>query len=53
MLVHVVDARYVLDYVIWVKFNDGAEGEVDFAGELEGEMFEPLKDVEEFKTFGG
>jgi hypothetical protein len=51
MFLHVVKARHVREYVIWVKFNDGVEGKVNFAGELEGEVFEPLKNVEEFRKF--
>ncbi len=43
----VVDARYVRDYVIWVKFEDGSEGEVD----LSGPVFEPLKDISFFRNF--
>ena len=38
------------DYVIWVKFNDGINGEVDLSNELEGEVFGPLKDIALFKT---
>jgi hypothetical protein len=37
--------KYRHDYVIWLRFNDGAEGEVDLANELEGEVFGPLKDT--------
>jgi hypothetical protein len=51
MIFHVREARYVRDYVIWVRFNDGAEGEVDLSGELEGEVFEPLRDLKAFKSF--
>lgn len=47
----VVDARYVRGYVIWVKFEDGTEGEVDLAGELWGPVFEPLKDPARFRNF--
>jgi hypothetical protein len=36
---------------IHLKFNDGAEGFVDLAEELYGEMFAPLKDVAKFKAF--
>ena len=39
------------DYVIWLRFNDGAEGMVDLKDELHGEVFEPLKQVERFKSF--
>jgi len=51
MIMHVKEAKYLHDYVIWVRFSDGAEGEVDLAGELEGEVFGPLRDLKEFKSF--
>jgi hypothetical protein len=34
-----------------LRFADGVEGEVDLSRELEGEVFEPLKDEEYFKSF--
>ena len=51
MILHVTEARYLHDYVIWLRFNNGAEGEIDLADELEGEVFGPLKDLEKFKSF--
>ena len=51
MLLHVTEARYLHDYVIWLRFNNGTEGEVDLEPELEGEVFGSLKDVEQFKKF--
>ena len=51
MILHVVEARYERDYVIRLKFNDGAEGFVDLGEELHGAMFAPLKDVAKFKAF--
>ncbi len=51
MFLHVVDAIYVDEYVIHVRFNDGSEGDVDLATELDGEVFGPLKDLERFKAF--
>lgn len=51
MFLHVREARYEGDYRIWLRFNDGAEGIVDLRDQLEGEMFEPLRDPEKFKTF--
>lgn len=51
MILHVVDAHYEHDYTLWVRFNDGAEGLVDLADELHGEMFEPLRDQARFKAF--
>ncbi|MBI3616745.1 MAG: DUF2442 domain-containing protein [Candidatus Omnitrophica bacterium] len=50
MILHVVDAKYMRDYVIWARFNDGIDGEVDLSAELEGEVFGPLKDQKLFKT---
>jgi len=44
MILRVTDARWIRDFVVWVRFNDGSEGEVDLAGELEGPVFEPLRD---------
>ena len=34
-----------------VKFSDGTEGRIDLERELEGPIFEPLKDPEYFKQF--
>ncbi len=51
MFLHVKDAKYLRDYVIWVRFNDGTEGEIDLSSELSGPVFEPLKKVEFFKRF--
>ena len=51
MFVHVVEARYVRDYTVWLRFNDGTSGEVDLSAELDGPVFEPLCDVETFKRF--
>lgn len=51
MILHVKEAKYLNDYVLWLKFNDGAEGVVDLKDELYGEVFEPLKDIERFKSF--
>ena len=48
---HVVEARYVKDHVVWLRFQDGTTGEVDLAPELEGPIFEPLRDPELFKQF--
>jgi hypothetical protein len=48
-LVDVVAVRHVRDYVVWLKFENGSEGEVDLRGSLRGPVFEPLHDVEYFK----
>ena len=47
----VVEARHAGGYKIWLRFDDGVEGEADFSGELWGPVFEPLKEVEYFKRF--
>ena len=49
-MVRVTDARYLRDYVIWVRFADGVEGEVDLRAELHGEVFRPLKDKKLFRA---
>jgi hypothetical protein len=51
MILHVIEAKYVRDYVIWLRFNDGAEGEIDLERELEGEVFGPLRDKQLFRKF--
>ncbi len=51
MILHVEDARYVRDFIVWLRFNDGAEGEVDLKDELFGEVFESLQDVTQFRQF--
>lgn len=51
MILHVKEAKYLHDYVIWLRFNDGTEGEVDLSDELDGEVFVPLKDINNFKSF--
>ena len=51
MFIHVTQARYLTGYKVWVAFNDGAEGEIDLSGELEGEIFRPLNDRSFFRSF--
>ena len=48
---HVLEARYVAGYTIWLRFRDGTAGEVDLASALTGPVFEPLKDVAFFRQF--
>lgn len=40
----VIEARYVKGYTIWIRFEDGTEGEIDLSSELDGPIFEPLRD---------
>ena len=48
-MVRLVEARYVRDYVIWVRFSDDVAGEVDLRDELDGPVFEPLRRIEAFQ----
>ena len=40
---------YVDGYKIHVRFEDGAEGEIDILEELWGEVFVPLRDLGRFR----
>ena len=51
MILHVTKAEYREGYQIWLRFDDGAEGIVDLRDELYGEMFEPLREIDKFKSF--
>jgi len=49
MFLHVTDVQLTKAYELRVTFSDGIVKEVDLAGELHGEVFEPLKDLELFQ----
>ncbi|HIJ54699.1 MAG TPA: DUF2442 domain-containing protein [Deltaproteobacteria bacterium] len=51
MLPRLIDANYVDRFTLYLCFSDGSEGEIDLEGELDGEIFEPLKDIFYFKNF--
>jgi hypothetical protein len=51
MVTRIAEARHIEKYTIWVKFNDGIEGEVDLKDELWGPIFEPLNDLNIFRKF--
>ena len=46
-----VAANYVRQFTIWVRFDDGVEGEIDLKPELYGPLFEPLLDLTQFRKF--
>jgi hypothetical protein len=48
---HVLEARYVEGHTVWLRFRDGASGEVDLTAALQGPIFEPLRDPGYFKSF--
>lgn len=51
MIPWIVDAQYLDGYRVLVNFKDGTTGELDFEGELDGPIFEPLKDPAYFRQF--
>jgi hypothetical protein len=51
MIPRLIEAHYNHDYIIHLKFQDGAEGEADLRNELYGEVFEPLKAQSYFRQF--
>lgn len=51
MTLRVVQARHVRDYIVYLRFSDGQEGDVDLTDELFGEVFEPLHEPERFRRF--
>lgn len=44
MIPHVIKAKYIKDYRLWLLFNNGQAGEINLEAELWGTMFKPLKD---------
>ena len=42
-LPHVSQVRHVRGHVLWLRFSDGVEGEVDLADGLEGELLAPIR----------
>ena len=44
MFLHVTTARPLGGSRLWLRFDDGAEGEVDLGPELDGPVFAPLRD---------
>ena len=49
MFLHVTDVTYLKEYQLRLSFDNGDIKDVDLEGELYGEVFEPLKEVEYFK----
>lgn len=46
-----IEARHVRGHVLHLRYADGLEGDIDLSDELDGEVFEPLKDVAIFRQF--
>ena len=50
-MVRLIEAEYVRDYIVRLRFDDGVRGEVDLSDRLYGPVFEPLQDSEYFQAF--
>ncbi len=50
MILHTTGVTPLSDQRLFPSFNNGDAGEVDLSGELDGEVFEPLRDPEQFAT---
>jgi len=46
----ITDVQYEDDYALLLTFEDGSVRRVDLADELEGDIFEPLRDLRNFQT---
>ncbi len=49
MMHFVKDVKYLSEYKLLLTFEDGSLRQVDLAPHLDGEVFEPLKDMSNFK----
>jgi len=47
----VVQAKYVRDYIVDFKFNDGTQKHIDVSQWFKGPVFEPLRKKTYFKKF--
>ena len=50
-LIKVIKADYLEEYKIEITFSDGIKSIIDFKNELWGEVFEPIKDLNNFRNF--
>ena len=50
MILHTTEVSPLPDYRLFLRFNNGESGEVDLSAELDGEVFEPLRDPAVFAT---
>jgi hypothetical protein len=48
---HVESAEHLGGHRVRLRFDDGVEGELDLSGDLEGEIFQPLRDPAYFARF--
>ena len=50
-MLEIVNAKYIQDYKIQIKFNNGKSGTVDLEKALWGPVFDSLKNKDQFKSF--
>ena len=50
-LPQVIGARYISDFIVSTRFDDGTEKRIDVSQWFKGPVFEPLKDPKFFKEF--
>ena len=50
MIHFVKDVKYLSEYKLLLTFEDDTLRQVDLAPHLDGEVFEPLKDLSNFKS---
>ncbi len=48
---YVIDAKYIGDYKLKIRFDNGEVKVVDLEPHLDGPIFEPLKKLDFFKLF--
>jgi hypothetical protein len=51
MIPEIVEASCVHGFILHLRFADGTEGDVDLEHELDGPIFEPLRDPRYFAQF--
>jgi len=51
MFLEVTNAKYINNFKILLEFNDGISKTVDLENELDGDIFQPLRNKNYFKTF--
>ncbi|HRO36805.1 DUF2442 domain-containing protein [Thauera sp.] len=50
MILHTTEVKPLAGYRLFLRFNNGVAGEVDLSAELDGEVFEALRDPAMFDT---
>jgi hypothetical protein len=50
VILHTIEVKPLPEYRLYLRFNNGVDGEVDLRDELEGEVFEALRDPDQFST---